>query len=89
MDVIFFVMEFINLPKADKEGPWAGFWTNPEDGKHWGKIRNVSDKLFIGYSKTYNIIHEPPEMVPKLLAAKEGKGIPAYCLEEVEKRLAK
>lgn len=80
-------MEFINLPRADKEGVWVGFWAD-NNGKHWGPVSTISRKLFISENKIKQLIRKSSIEFPSTpMKDASGRGHNGFCLEEIEKKL--
>ena len=79
-------MNFINSPKVDTEGHWMGFWSDENNGSHWGTILQISNKLSISRDRITRLINENQEKFPPLLIKDMGgKQFKGFCLEEIEK----
>jgi hypothetical protein len=80
-------VEFLNLPKVDKEGPWAGFLTD-ENGQHWGPILQISNKLLVHRGKIDSLIKKYPEEF-QTMTVKDTKGKPHidYCIEKIMEKM--
>lgn len=83
-DLPFFeeYMQVRRLPRVEVEGEWAGFWTDPATGKHWGTMGALGDYFDIQFPGFFR--RQPETNLPTIKILNKSRAPEkAYCLEDL------